>query len=128
LNNIDLLKRSGIRLALDDFGTGFSSLSYLNRLPFDVLKIDKCFVDGLVHNERDRKMVKSIISLAHGLSMEIVVEGVETPQQVHELRAMNADSLQGYYYSQPLSAKEAENRFLSRTNIMEMNENIWDKL
>jgi diguanylate cyclase (GGDEF)-like protein len=128
LNNIDLLKRSGIRLALDDFGTGFSSLSYLNRLPFDVLKIDKSFVDGLVHNERDRKMVKAIISLAHGLSMEIVVEGVETPQQVHELREMNADSLQGYYYSQPLSAKEAESRFLSRSDIMEMNENIWDKL
>lgn len=128
LNNIDVLKKSGVKLALDDFGTGFSSLSYLNRLPFDVIKVDKSFVDGLVHNPRDKKMVQAIISIAHGLSMEIVVEGVETPAQVHALREMDADSLQGYYYSQPLPAKEAESRFLARSSIMEMNENIWDNL
>jgi EAL domain-containing protein (putative c-di-GMP-specific phosphodiesterase class I) len=128
LNNIDVLKKSGVKLALDDFGTGFSSLSYLNRLPFDVIKVDKSFVDGLVHNPRDKKMVQAIISIAHGLSMEIVVEGVETPAQVHALRELDADSLQGYYYSQPLPAKEAEARFLARANIMEMNENIWDNL
>jgi diguanylate cyclase (GGDEF)-like protein len=128
LNNIEVLKKSGIRLALDDFGTGFSSLSYLNRLPFDVLKIDKSFVDGLVANERDRKMVEAIISIAHGLSMEVVVEGVETPQQVHELREMKADSIQGYYYSKPLPAREAESRFLVHKEFMHMNENIWDKL
>lgn len=128
LDSIGMLKRSGVKLALDDFGTGFSSLSYLNRLPFDVLKVDKSFVDGLVTNDKDRKMVQAIISIAHGLSMEIVVEGVETAQQVHALREMEADSLQGYYYSKPLPAREAEARYLARQDALELNENIWDKL
>ena len=128
LDSIDVLKQSGIRLALDDFGTGFSSLSYLNRLPFDVLKIDKSFVDGIVSNERDRKMITAIIAIGHGLGMEIVVEGVEAVQQVYQLRELRADSLQGYYYSKPLPAQEAESRFLKRASIMEMNENIWDHL
>ncbi len=128
LSSIDMLKQSGIRLALDDFGTGFSSLSYLNRLPFDVLKVDKSFVDGIVANERDRKMIRSIIAIGHGLNMEIVVEGVESPQQVHQLHALKADSLQGYYYSKPLTAQEAEARFLKRDKIMEMDEKIWDRL
>ena len=125
---ITALKDFGIKLALDDFGTGYSSLSYLNQLPFDVIKVDKSFVDGLVDNERDRKMVKAIISIAHGLSMEVVVEGVETPQQVHELQSMMADSIQGYYYSQPLPAKEAESRFLASTDVVAIDETIWDKL
>ena len=125
---ITSLKNFGIKLALDDFGTGYSSLSYLNQLPFDVIKIDKSFVDGLVENENDRKMVKAIISIAHGLSMDVVVEGVETPQQVHQLQEMMADSIQGYYYSQPLPAKEAEARFLAKTDVVPIDESIWDKL
>jgi len=128
ISNIDLLKQFGVKLALDDFGTGFSSLSYLNQLPFDVIKIDKSFVDGLCVNPKDQKMVQAIISIAHGLNMEIVVEGVETPDQVHQLREMKADSLQGYYYSQPVSAKEAEARFLARHDMLAIDENIWDKL
>ncbi|MDX1343238.1 MAG: EAL domain-containing protein, partial [Reinekea sp.] len=69
-----------------------------------------------------------IISIAHGLSMEVVVEGVETPQQAHVLREMMADSLQGYYYSQPLSAKEAETRFLVSGDVAALDEHIWDRL
>lgn len=128
LNNIYLLKESGIRLALDDFGTGFSSLSYLNKLPFDVLKVDKSFVDGLAIDENDRRMVTAIISIAHGLGMEVVIEGVETPQQVHVLRELAADSLQGFYYGKPVPAREAEQRFLERAELLEMNESIWDRL
>ncbi len=128
LANIESLKQFGIKLALDDFGTGFSSLSYLNQLPFDVIKVDKSFVDGVCSNDKDRKMVQAIISIAHGLSMEVVVEGVETPQQAHVLREMMADSLQGYYYSQPLSAKEAETRFLVSGDVAALDEHIWDKL
>ncbi|EAR08535.1 putative bifunctional diguanylate cyclase/phosphodiesterase [Reinekea blandensis] len=128
LNNIRLLKSSGIRLALDDFGTGFSSLSYLNQLPFDVLKIDKSFVDGLENNDKDQAMVMAIISIAHRLSMEVVVEGVETPQQVHVLRELSADALQGYYYSKPVSAREAEARFLSQSGLLNLSESIWDEL
>lgn len=128
LNNIRLLKASGIKLALDDFGTGFSSLSYLNQLPFDVLKVDKSFVDGLASNDKDRSMVTAIISIAHGLSMDVIVEGVETPQQVHILRELSADALQGYYYSKPVTAREAEARFLKQAGLLELNESVWDDL
>lgn len=128
LNNIRLLKSSGIKLALDDFGTGFSSLSYLNQLPFDVLKVDKSFVDGLATNDRDRAMVTAIISIAHGLSMDVVVEGVETPEQVHILRELSADALQGYYYSKPVTPKEAEARFLGQSGLLELDESVWDDL
>lgn len=128
LDGIDYLKQSGVLLALDDFGTGFSSLSYLNQLPFNVLKVDKSFVDGLTTNPKDLKMVKAIISIAHGLQMEVVVEGVETAHQISLLRDMKADSIQGFYFSKPLSAKEAEVRFLTRPVVLEMNEDIWDKL
>ena len=128
LDGIDYLRQSGVLLALDDFGTGFSSLSYLNRLPFNVLKVDKSFVDGLTTNPKDLKMVQAIISIAHGLYMDVVVEGVETAHQMSLLRDMKADAIQGYYFSKPLSAKEAEARFLSKAVILEMNEDIWDKL
>lgn len=128
LETVAALKKAGIKLALDDFGTGYSSLSYLNNLPFDVLKIDKSFVDGMENSDSDLNMIKAIISIAHGLKMATVVEGVETSQQVHCLRALGADAIQGYYYSKPLTAKEAELRFLTKDALVEMDENVWDKL
>jgi diguanylate cyclase (GGDEF)-like protein len=128
LSTVAALKHAGIKLALDDFGTGYSSLSYLNNLPFDVLKIDKSFVDGMDKSESDLNMIKAIISIAHGLNMDTVVEGVETAQQIHKLRELGADSIQGYYYSKPLTAKEAELRFLAQNAMVEMNETVWEKL
>lgn len=127
-DSIDYLKKSGVLLALDDFGTGYSSLSYLNRLPFDALKVDKCFVDGMTTNTRDFKMVQAIVSIAKGLQMTTIVEGVETAQQIHKLREMKVDAIQGYYFSKPLSVKEAEVQFLSKSEVLEINESIWDKL
>lgn len=128
LEHLNLLKTLGVCLALDDFGTGYSSLSSLNRLPFDVVKIDKSFVDGMTTNERDFKTVRGIIALANGLELKTVVEGVETAEQVHELRKLGVDHVQGFYYSKPLSVREAESQFLSRDQIVELDENIWDKL
>lgn len=125
---VEALKTAGVKLALDDFGTGYSSLSYLNTLPFDVLKIDKCFVDGMHTSESDLNMIKSIISIAHGLKMVTVVEGVETAQQAHMLRELGADAIQGFYYSKPMSAKEAEMRFLAKDAIAVLDESIWEKL
>lgn len=128
LRSIQMLKGLGVKLALDDFGTGFSSLAYLNKLPFDAIKIDRSFVERMVDNEKDRKMVQAIISIASDLSMEAIIEGVETLKQVELLRKMSADALQGYYYSQPLPAKEAESLFLAREKIMVLNETVWDQL
>ncbi|MEQ8486312.1 MAG: EAL domain-containing protein [Pseudomonadales bacterium] len=100
----------GCRVALDDFGTGFSSLSYLRTFEFDVLKIDKTFIDEMT-NSRDYGLVASIVSMGRILGMRVVAEGVETAEQVKRLRQIGCDYVQGYYFSRPLPA-EAFLRYL----------------
>ncbi len=97
------LKSLGVRLAIDDFGTGFSSLAYLKKFPVDYLKIDKSFVDGVAFNALDAAIVKAIVALAHALGLKIVAEGVETIEQLKELRSLGSELGQGYYFSPPLS-------------------------
>ncbi len=110
-NNIDILKQLNkleITLSLDDFGTAYSSLSQLGRLPLDVLKIDKSFIDDCVHNHRDHMIVRTIIQLGHNLGMKIVAEGVEYEDQRKLLASEGCDSFQGYLFSKPVSAREFE--------------------
>jgi EAL domain-containing protein (putative c-di-GMP-specific phosphodiesterase class I) len=96
------LSSAGITVSLDDFGTGYSSLSYLNKLPVGTLKIDREFINELIHSKNSQKMVDSIILLAHKLGMFLVAEGVENKEQVKMLEAFSCDCLQGYYFSKPL--------------------------
>ena len=98
---LDQLHRSGIQVAVDDFGTGYSSISYLKRLPVSKLKIDQSFVSGLGATARSDSIVKAVISLAHGLGMIVVAEGVETAAQLSCLRAFGCDQYQGYLFSPP---------------------------
>jgi EAL domain-containing protein (putative c-di-GMP-specific phosphodiesterase class I) len=100
------LRAIGVRLVLDDFGTGYSSLSYLKHLPLDTIKIDRTFVAGL-DGETDRSIVDAVISLAHGLRIGIVAEGIETESQFELLRDMGCDLGQGYLFARPLPAVEA---------------------
>ena len=97
---VDSLVESGFKLHMDDFGTGFSSLTSLNVLPFDVLKLDKSLID-YIGNESGDQIVQHVIALAHGLHMKVVAEGVEHKEQAAFLRDMNCDLIQGYYYSSP---------------------------
>jgi diguanylate cyclase (GGDEF)-like protein len=97
------LKALGVRLAIDDFGTGFSSLAYLKRFPVDLLKIDKSFVDGVALNGHDTSIVQAVITLGHALGLTVIAEGVETPAQLNELRALGSELGQGYYFARPLS-------------------------
>ena len=92
----------GVRMAIDDFGTGYSSLSYLQRFPVDLLKIDRSFVTDLPANTNNAAIVDAIVTLAHGLRLEVVVEGVETVEQLEFLRAHGCDEGQGYYFGRPL--------------------------
>lgn len=99
------INAAGIKLSMDDFGTGYSSLSYLRQYDFDVLKIDRSFVNGIALNKADRDLVKAAVAMAHSLDLMVVAEGVETKEQLTILEEFNCDYAQGYYFSKPLPAK-----------------------
>jgi diguanylate cyclase (GGDEF)-like protein/PAS domain S-box-containing protein len=99
--------RLGVTLALDDFGTDYSSLGYLTQLPFDKLKIDRIFIGGIAGSERARKLLEGVIALGRGLGMQIVMEGVENPEEVEILRGFNCDIIQGYVFARPTPAPQA---------------------
>ncbi|AUG53421.1 two-component system response regulator [Thalassospira marina] len=101
------IRKLGFSIAIDDFGTGFSSLAYLDRLPVDKLKIDRCFVTPLDNDEQNSsRIAELIIPLGHRLGMAIVAEGIETEKQAQKLREMSCDIAQGYLYGKPMPADE----------------------
>lgn len=105
---IEDLKRSGIKVGLDDFGTGYSSLAYLHRLPLDLLKIDRSFVHSMQRGNEGYEIVRTIISLAKGLNLDVVAEGVETYEQHVLLTELGCTHAQGYLYSHPIPAEDVE--------------------
>jgi diguanylate cyclase (GGDEF)-like protein/PAS domain S-box-containing protein len=100
------LKALGVKLAIDDFGTGFSSLARLRKLPVDVLKIDRSFVDGLENDGDDEAIVETVVKLGHLLGLTIVAEGVETTRQLTALQREGADQGQGFLWSRPMPPEE----------------------
>lgn len=100
------LSNMGLEISIDDFGTGYSSLSYLKRFPINKLKIDKSFVDDIATHPDDAAIHKAIVAMAHGLSMKVVTEGVETQAQLDFLRQKGSEQYQGYLFSKPLPASE----------------------
>jgi EAL domain-containing protein (putative c-di-GMP-specific phosphodiesterase class I) len=94
-----------VEIHLDDFGTGYSSLSYLQRFPIDALKIDRSFVAALVQGGDADSIVSAIINMAASLNVEVIAEGIETPQQAEALRELNCHLAQGFLYARPLPAE-----------------------
>src|SRR4051794_37916814 len=99
------LRELGVKIALDDFGTGYSSLSYLHSLPLDTLKIAKPFIDGLASGRRESSFVGMIVDLARTLELEVIAEGIETPEQLAALRGLRAGLGQGYFLGRPSAAE-----------------------
>jgi len=105
---MDRLHERGIRMSIDDFGTGYSSLSYLKKFKVYKLKIDQSFVRDITEDPEDKAIVTAIISMANGLGLQTIAEGVETYNQLAFLRMQGCNEVQGYYFSKPLTADQVE--------------------
>ena len=101
------LKALGVKLVMDDFGKGYSSLSYLHQFPFDTLKIDRSFISRIGPGGENTEIVRTIISLARVLGLDVVAEGVETASQLAQLQELGCQLAQGYFFSRPLAAEAA---------------------
>ena len=108
IEKLNRLKATGISISLDDFGTGFSSLTHLQRLPVQILKLDRSFIDSLLKDAAHRSLIACIIEMAHVLGMQVVAEGVETLEQRNCLREYGCDFMQGYLISPPVPLQEAQ--------------------
>ena len=109
---IEGLKKIGVKIALDDFGTGYSSLNYIKQLAFDIIKIDKSFVDDILTDDYNKAFVKLVVDFSRQIDAKLCVEGVESQEQYKLLQNMKADCIQGYLFSKPIPATEFENKFL----------------
>ncbi|MEJ2360147.1 MAG: EAL domain-containing protein [Gammaproteobacteria bacterium] len=109
------LSDNGVKLAIDDFGTGYSSLSYLKQYPFDTLKFDRSFIQGITSSDNGAAIVASVINLGHSLGMTVVAEGVESQQQLTILHDHACDQFQGYLFGYPMSACSSTNWLLQNT-------------
>ncbi|MGH7707308.1 MAG: sensor domain-containing protein [Vulcanimicrobiaceae bacterium] len=105
---LTVLRSLGVRTALDDFGTGYSSLSYLRRLPVDTVKIDRSFVREIETERKDAVIAEAIVTIAHALNLDVVSEGVETPEQFRSLGKLGVDLMQGYLFGRPVPPAEFE--------------------
>lgn len=105
IEQLQAIKSLGIRVAMDDFGTGYSSLSYLQQFPFDILKIDQCFIRKIDQNPKNAAIAQAIIMMAHQLNLRVIAEGVETPAELAFLQENGCDDLQGYLFSPPVNAE-----------------------
>jgi diguanylate cyclase (GGDEF)-like protein/PAS domain S-box-containing protein len=109
------LKTLGVQLAIDDFGTGYSSLSYLKRFPVDAVKVDRAFVDGLGTDPHDSALVAAIVAMADALGLEVTAEGVETRDQLANLKKLQCRRAQGYYLARPMP-EAAMNRLMAESH------------
>ncbi|NES74213.1 MAG: EAL domain-containing protein, partial [Okeania sp. SIO2D1] len=102
------LKSLGINIAIDDFGTGYSSFSYLQQFPFDILKIDQCFIRNVHHNTKNAAITKAILQMAMSLDFKVVAEGVETEAELNFLLQHQCHEIQGFFFSPPIAARDFE--------------------
>lgn len=113
-STLDSLSKLGVTLSLDDFGTGYASFNYLKKFPFDAIKVDKSFVQNLDHSDEDKEIVRSIISIAKKLDLEVTVEGIENEQHEAFILHEECDVGQGYLYGKPMPCDEFESSLINQ--------------
>ncbi len=112
-NILAQIKKRNIKLSIDDFGTGYSSLSYLSCFPIDNLKIDRSFIERMNCDGENFEIVRTIITLAKTLGMDAISEGIETPEQLTQLKNLGCQFGQGYLFAEPLDAQEIESMLVN---------------
>lgn len=117
LTALQQLRDLGVKISIDDFGTGYSSLAQLKRFPSYKLKIDQSFVRDIDKGDADKAMVNAMVRMAQAMGLRITAEGVETEQQLHFLRSLGCDEVQGYYFSRPKPASEIEGFLLQKSQL-----------
>ncbi|MES9928740.1 MAG: EAL domain-containing protein, partial [Candidatus Thiodiazotropha sp. 6PDIVS] len=117
IETLSRLSHKGIRIAIDDFGTGYSSLGYLQSLPINTLKMDRSFVEG-IKSKGDNSIVTAIISMARGLNLDLIAEGVESQTQIDQLNLAGCHLAQGFFYSHPLPENEFLQIIRSPSNLI----------
>ena len=100
------LKEEGFKLLMDDFGSGYSSLNILLETPFDVIKLDKKFMENMMVSGKGRLILEQVVSMANKLELGLLAEGVETKEQIELLQSIGCDQVQGYYYAKPMPEEE----------------------
>ncbi|MBN4047649.1 EAL domain-containing protein [Acidimicrobiaceae bacterium AH-315-P05] len=115
IETLTQLRELGIKIALDDFGTGFSTLAHLRRLPLDELKIDQTFIHDLANSTQDQAIVKSTIEMAHSLNLTTTAEGIEDPEAMNTLIAMNCDAAQGFWLAKPAPPQQLDALLTNQT-------------
>ncbi len=115
------LKELGIEINIDDFGTGYSNLSYLTQLPISTLKIDRSFIDAIENKNRNIEIVQTIITLARSLGMKVIAEGVENQLQLDNLKKLNCEGAQGFYFAKPMSFEEMKEFINAKTDNIPLN-------
>ena len=113
--NLIRLRKAGIKISLDDFGTGYSSLNYLRELPVDEIKIDRSFLENIQKDRYNHSFISAMIILAHSISRNVCIEGIETSEQAETIRELDADIFQGFFFGKPISSIEFEKRFFSKS-------------
>ncbi|MBP1079812.1 MULTISPECIES: putative bifunctional diguanylate cyclase/phosphodiesterase [Bacillus] len=106
IDQFSRIKQLGIEISMDDFGTGYSSLNYINKLPIDRIKIDKSFIDEIVTDQKFRSIIKTIVTMADYLELDVIAEGVEKEEQLTFLTSIDCFKIQGYFYSPPVQKEQ----------------------
>jgi EAL domain-containing protein (putative c-di-GMP-specific phosphodiesterase class I) len=117
IRRLNALKALGVKIAIDDFGTGYSSLSYLQQFPFDVLKIDRCFIRNITENTSNAAITEAIIAMAKNLNLKLIAEGVETEDELSFVCQHQCDGMQGYLFSRPVPVQEFHQLLLTNKRL-----------